>query len=65
MKLWEETSYELEKRQTNVNCALMEYESLKDRQVPAFKLTFDPDIKLSIPNNISSKQIIFYHFKHF
>ncbi|XP_043267465.1 phosphoribosylformylglycinamidine synthase [Venturia canescens] len=44
MKIWEETSYRLELRQTNVNCANEEYDGLKDRTVPAYNLTFDPDI---------------------
>ncbi|KAG7197513.1 hypothetical protein KM043_007191 [Ampulex compressa] len=52
MCLWEETSYQLERRQTNLQCALKEFEGLKDRTVPMYKLTFDPDEK---PANLISK----------
>lgn len=45
MTLWEETSYQLERRQTNVRCALEEFRSLESRTVPAYKLTFDPNIR--------------------
>lgn len=43
MKIWEETSYQLERRQTNVECAAEEYNGLQDRTVPAYSLTFNPD----------------------
>ncbi|XP_012285205.1 phosphoribosylformylglycinamidine synthase [Orussus abietinus] len=43
MSLWEETSYQLERRQTNVSCAEEEYNGLSARSAPAYKLTFDPD----------------------
>lgn len=57
MYLWEETSYQLELRQTNINCALEEYNGLKERTTPAYKLTFDPDrkphsIEKLLPSNI-------------
>ncbi|XP_076278992.1 phosphoribosylformylglycinamidine synthase [Lasioglossum baleicum] len=45
MSLWEETSYQLERLQTNVECAVEEFNGLKDRTVPAYKLSFDPDVK--------------------
>lgn len=44
--LWEETSFELEKLQTNPDCVRSEKEILKHRKSPAWRLTFDP-------NNIS------------
>lgn len=43
---WEETSYHLELRQTNTECATQEYKNFKDRSSPAYKLTFDPDVPL-------------------
>lgn len=51
MKIWEETSFKLECRQTNLECAMQEYRELKDRSTPAYKLTFDPDAipKLETP----------------
>ena len=55
MKSWEETSYQLEKRQTNLDCALEEFESLKERKAPAYKQTFDPDVRLSGSLHISGK----------
>ena len=50
MKTWEETSYQLERRQTNVECAVEEFEGLKDRTAPAYKLSFDPDVNLITPD---------------
>lgn len=44
MSKWEETSYQLERLQTNVDCAIQEFNGLKSRKVPAYKLTFDPEI---------------------
>lgn len=45
MYMWEETSYQLERRQTNINCAQEEFNGLKERTIPDYKLTFDPDCK--------------------
>lgn len=45
MSLWEETSYQLECRQTNVECALQEFSELQDRTAPCYKLTFNPDVR--------------------
>lgn len=45
MSLWEETSYQLERRQTNVECALEEFTGLKDRTAPAYNLAFNPDAR--------------------
>ncbi|XP_017886861.1 phosphoribosylformylglycinamidine synthase isoform X2 [Ceratina calcarata] len=49
MYLWEETSYQLERRQKNVEYALEEFTGLKDRTAPAYKLTFDPDVRPQVP----------------
>lgn len=43
MRTWEETSAQLEKRQSNVTCAEEEFLGLETRKVPFAKLTFDPD----------------------
>ncbi|CAD6242977.1 GSCOCG00009622001-RA-CDS [Cotesia congregata] len=43
MRTWEETSAQLEKRQSNVSCAEEEFLGLETRKVPIAKLTFDPD----------------------
>ncbi|XP_014295067.2 phosphoribosylformylglycinamidine synthase [Microplitis demolitor] len=45
MKIWEETSAWLEKRQTNVSCAEEEFASLRKRRIPYSHLSFDPDMK--------------------
>ncbi|XP_076232300.1 phosphoribosylformylglycinamidine synthase [Calliopsis andreniformis] len=59
MSLWEETSYQLERRQTNVECALEEFTGLKDRTIPTYKLTFDPDVKpVEIQKNLSSNIMV-------
>lgn len=46
MSIWEETSYQLERRQTNVKCAEDEFKLLKNRTTPMYKLSFDPDAVL-------------------
>lgn len=43
MKMWEETSYRLELKQTMKACADSEFESLSTRSGAKYKLTFDPD----------------------
>nr|XP_031826710.1 phosphoribosylformylglycinamidine synthase [Nomia melanderi] len=45
MSVWEETSYQLERRQTNIECALEEFNGLKNRTAPAYKLSFDPNVR--------------------
>ncbi|XP_011701738.1 PREDICTED: phosphoribosylformylglycinamidine synthase-like [Wasmannia auropunctata] len=42
MSIWEETSYQLERHQTNITCALEEFSRLRERTVPAYRLNFDP-----------------------
>ncbi|XP_076754672.1 phosphoribosylformylglycinamidine synthase [Xylocopa sonorina] len=54
MNLWEETSYQLERRQTNIECALKEFKGLKDRSAPVYKLTFNPDFRTTTIYNLSS-----------
>lgn len=45
MKLWEETSSQLEFRQTISDCVISEFNSLDKRTGPKYKLTFNPDIE--------------------
>ncbi len=40
--VWEETSFELEKRQCNVDCVAQEQMSLTTRKGPSWKLTYEP-----------------------
>ncbi|XP_012269939.2 phosphoribosylformylglycinamidine synthase [Athalia rosae] len=44
MTIWEETSYRLELRQTNIACAEEEFAGLSNRTMPAYNLTFDPAV---------------------
>ncbi|XP_029169717.1 phosphoribosylformylglycinamidine synthase [Nylanderia fulva] len=53
MSIWEETSYQLECHQTNVTCALEEFSKLRERTVPAYRLSFDPVRSNSILTNPS------------
>jgi phosphoribosylformylglycinamidine synthase len=47
-QLWEETSWQLEKRQANPVCVTEEYQSLRKRQLPEYRFNFDPStIKIS------------------
>lgn len=43
MKMWEETSYQLEMRQCIKECAKSEYDGLEKRRGPVYCLSFDPD----------------------
>lgn len=43
LKLWERTSYEIEKLQINPECAVQEYNSYDYRTGSKYHLTFDPD----------------------
>jgi hypothetical protein len=54
MTLWEETSYKLDLCQTNAKCAEEEYENMRFRTSPTYKLTFDPDVPLSLKSNRES-----------
>lgn len=51
MTIWEETSYQLERHQTNVTCALEEFSKLGERTAPAYRLSFDATRPHSIPKN--------------
>jgi phosphoribosylformylglycinamidine synthase len=53
MSIWEETSYQLERHQMNITCAMEEFSKLRERTVPVYRLSFDP-IKFSIPKNLQS-----------
>ncbi|XP_011156621.1 phosphoribosylformylglycinamidine synthase isoform X2 [Solenopsis invicta] len=54
MNIWEETSYQLEHHQTNVTCALEEFFRLRERTVPAYRLSFDPTRSRPIPKDPSA-----------
>ncbi|XP_054001967.1 phosphoribosylformylglycinamidine synthase [Hylaeus anthracinus] len=59
MSMWEETSYQLERRQTNVECALEEFNGLKRRTAPTYKLSFDPNVRpIEIQRNMSSNIMV-------
>ncbi|KAL1129968.1 hypothetical protein AAG570_012912 [Ranatra chinensis] len=45
ISLWEETSYRLECRQADAVCVTEEYNSLSLRKGPAYKVSFNPEIK--------------------
>nr|XP_034190946.1 phosphoribosylformylglycinamidine synthase isoform X1 [Osmia lignaria] len=56
MTLWEETGYQLERRQKNVECAFEEFDGLKSRTAPAYKLAFNPDVRpFTIQQTLSPK----------
>lgn len=42
MTIWEETSYQLECHQMDVDCALQEFVGLEERTIPAYHLSFNP-----------------------
>ncbi|XP_058807082.1 phosphoribosylformylglycinamidine synthase [Phymastichus coffea] len=53
MNVWEETSYQLDLRQTNADCARQEYKNFHKKTSPAYKLTFDPNVPLSTKPNLT------------
>lgn len=55
MSIWEETSYQLERHQTNITCALEEFSSLRERTIPNYRLSFDPVRFRPILKNISER----------
>ena len=46
-KVWEETSFQLEKLQTNPACVLNEQKLLQSRQAPSYFISFDPESIIS------------------
>ncbi|RLU21996.1 hypothetical protein DMN91_006375 [Ooceraea biroi] len=54
MNIWEETSYQLERHQMNVTCAMEEFSNLRERTVPAYRLSFDP-ARPSIPKDLQGR----------
>ncbi|BFZ24618.1 hypothetical protein BsWGS_27657 [Bradybaena similaris] len=51
--IWEETSFVLERRQTNPHCAHEEQTGMKKRQIPPYTLTFDTDAQVTIPVHLA------------
>ena len=41
--MWEETSYQLECKQANIECVTEEFLNLKDRNAPKYHVSFNPD----------------------
>ncbi|KAJ3658174.1 hypothetical protein Zmor_009931 [Zophobas morio] len=55
MRMWEETSYQLELQQTIKTCADSEFNSLTSRAHPKYRLSFDPDIDSAIKGPVHVK----------
>jgi phosphoribosylformylglycinamidine synthase len=53
-KMWERTSFELEKLQMNPECAEEEFKSLDTRTGPKYQLTFNPDDAVKLLKTIVS-----------
>ena len=47
--VWEETSFQLERRQANPGCVLQEQEALWKRIEPVYKVPFEPDMVHIVP----------------
>ncbi|RZF42064.1 hypothetical protein LSTR_LSTR006657 [Laodelphax striatellus] len=58
IRMWEDTSYRLECRQANPDCATAEYQLLEHRTAPQYKLTFNPDDIFPIEGLLKSKPIV-------
>lgn len=57
MKMWEETSYQLEFRQTMRDCVDSEFNSLHYRSGPTYHLTFDPDVPRPLKGGSSAVKV--------
>ncbi|XP_047003252.1 phosphoribosylformylglycinamidine synthase isoform X1 [Schistocerca americana] len=55
-RVWEETSYQLERRQANPDCVRQEFENLARRRAPKYRLTFDPNRNPDVAVSLSSVQ---------
>lgn len=55
-RIWEETSYRLELRQASRKCVKKEFDNLKNRTGPRYKLTFDPSSHIEPVNKLSSRK---------
>lgn len=44
--MWEETSYQLECKQANIECVTEEFLNLRDRSGPKYCVSFNPDEEL-------------------
>jgi len=60
--LWEETSYQLERRQAAPSTVEAEYRGLKNRAGPSYRLSFDPDKYLVVPTPIPSRKFTIISF---
>ncbi|XP_041358701.1 phosphoribosylformylglycinamidine synthase-like [Gigantopelta aegis] len=53
--IWEETSFQLARRQTNPHCVEQEEVGLKHRKSPPYSLTFDPSDNITLALKIEKK----------
>ncbi|XP_039297799.1 phosphoribosylformylglycinamidine synthase-like [Nilaparvata lugens] len=58
LRMWEDSSYRLECRQANPDCARAEYELLEHRTAPHYNLTFNPDQIFPVEKLMKSKPIV-------
>lgn len=56
-KMWERTSFELEKLQANSDCAEEEFKTLEYRTGPTYKCTFNPDAEITLKRLTTSIQV--------
>ena len=47
--MWEETSFQLERRQANPGCVTQEQEGLRERREPVYQVPFEPDMVHIVP----------------
>lgn len=51
-RMWEETSYQLEKLQANTNCVTQEWKGLSKRKGVSYNVTFDPSAAIVKTSNV-------------
>lgn len=63
-RIWEETSYRLELRQASPICVRHEFENLKYRTGPKYKLTFDTSFPPKPSNRLPAREYIQISFNN-
>ncbi|CAD7086107.1 unnamed protein product [Hermetia illucens] len=57
LKQWERTSFEIEKLQSNPDCATEEFESYEYRTGPSYQCSFDPDAEIFLKQHTTKPRV--------
>lgn len=62
--VWEATSFQLERLQTNQACVVEEEALLKNRKAPPYKLTFDPQPATPVQETSECTMLLKFSYKN-